>query len=52
MYKGGTNMYSETLIIKLPKELKEKLKEKAELNCQTASDYIRSLIVKDLRGNN
>lgn len=44
-------MYSETLIIKLPKELKEKLKEKADLNCQTVSDYVRGLIVKDLREN-
>ena len=44
-------MYTETLMIKLPKELKEQIKTTAELNCQTASDYIRSLVVKDLKEN-
>ena len=42
-------MYNDSIMIKLPKELKEKLKEKAELNCQRMSDYVRSLIVKDLK---
>jgi predicted DNA-binding protein len=44
-------MYSENLMIKIPKELKEQLKEEAELRCQTVSDYVRGLIVKDLREN-
>lgn len=44
-------MYNENLMIKLPKELKDKIKEQADLNCQTVSDYIRSLVVKDLREN-
>lgn len=45
-------MYDENLLIKLPKEMKEKIKNKAKENCQTASDYVRSLIVKDLKENN
>jgi predicted DNA-binding protein len=44
-------MYSENLMIKIPKELKEQIKEEAELHCQTVSDYVRGLIVKDLREN-
>lgn len=42
-------MYNDTLLIKIPVELKEKIKEKAELNCQNMSDYVRSLVVKDLK---
>ena len=44
-------MYDECIIVKLPKELKEKLKTKAEENCQNMSDYIRGLIVKNLKEN-
>lgn len=44
-------MYDECVIVKLPKDLKEKVKKKAEKNCQNMSDYIRSLIVKDLKEN-
>lgn len=44
-------MYSENLLIKLPKELKDKIKDKAQANCQTASEYVRSLVVKDLKEN-
>ena len=44
-------MYDNSLIIKLPKELKEKIKNKAQANCQTASEYVRSLVVKDLKEN-
>lgn len=44
-------MYNENLLIKIPKELKEKVKIKAEQNCQNMSDYVRSLIVKDLKEN-
>lgn len=44
-------MYDECVIVKLPKDLKEKVKKKAEQNCQNMSDYIRSLIVKDLKEN-
>lgn len=44
-------MYDEAILIKIPNDLKEKIKTKAKQNCQNMSDYIRSLIVKDLRGN-
>lgn len=46
---GGIKMYNDSIMIKLPKELKEKLKVEAELNCQKMSDYVRALIVKDLK---
>ena len=42
-------MYNESLLIKMPKEMKDKIKNKAKENCQTASDYVRSLVVKDLK---
>lgn len=42
-------MYNDSIMIKLPKELKEKLKVEASLNCQNMSDYVRALIVKDLK---
>ena len=42
-------MYDTKLIINLPKDLKEKMKAKAQENCQTVSDYLRSLVIKDLR---
>lgn len=41
-------MYDENLMILIPKEMKEKLKEKAKSKYQTVSDYVRNLIVKDL----
>lgn len=44
-------MYDENLIILIPKEIKAKIKKKAIENCQTVSDYVRSLIIKDLKGN-
>lgn len=44
-------MYDDSLLVKIPKEIKEKVKNKAKENCQTASDYIRGLIVKDLKEN-
>lgn len=44
-------MYNDNLLIKLPREIKEKVKNKAEENCQNMSDYIRCLIVKDLKEN-
>lgn len=44
-------MYKDNLFIKLPKEMKDKVKEKADQNCQSISDYVRSLIVKDLKEN-
>lgn len=42
-------MYNDSLLIKIPKEMKEKIKDKAVENCQTTSDYIRGLIMKDLK---
>lgn len=42
-------MYDGNLLIKLPQEIKEKIKNKAKANCQNMSDYIRGLIVKDLK---
>lgn len=42
-------MYNGNLLIKLPEELKEKVKNKAEKNCQNMSEYIRNLVVKDLK---
>ena len=44
-------MYKEDLFLKLPEGMKEKIKIRAEENCQSVSDYIRSLIVKDLKEN-
>lgn len=41
-------MYDENLMILIPKEMKEKIKEKAKNKYQTVSDYVRNLIVKDL----
>lgn len=42
-------MYNDSIMVKLPRELKDKLKEEASLNCQNMSDYVRALIVKDLK---
>lgn len=44
-------MYKEDLFIKLPEGMKEKIKNRANENSQSISDYIRSLIVKDLKEN-
>lgn len=44
-------MYNDNIMIKISKEMKEELKTKAEQNYQTVSDYVRSLILKDLREN-
>lgn len=41
-------MYNDNLMILIPKEMKEKIKEKAKSEYKTVSDYIRNLIVKDL----
>ena len=42
-------MYDETILIKVPSDLKQKVKEKARLNCQNMSDYVRALVIKDLK---
>lgn len=42
-------MYSENLMIKIPKELKDEAKKKAEQEYKTVSDYIRGLIIRDLQ---
>ena len=44
-------MYDENIIIKIPKALKERIKVQAGLNCQNVSEYVRSLIVKDIKEN-
>lgn len=44
-------MYDENLMILIPKEMKEQIKEKAKSKYQTVSDYVRNLIVKDLEKN-
>lgn len=41
-------MYNDNLMILIPKEMKEQIKEKAKSKYQTVSDYVRNLIVKDL----
>lgn len=41
-------MYDENLMILIPKEMKEQVKEKAKSEYKTVSDYVRNLIVKDL----
>lgn len=44
-------MYNDSLMILVPKELKEQIKKKAESRYQTVSDYVRNLIVEDLEEN-
>lgn len=41
--------YTETLIIRVPKELKDKIQEKASKNYKDVSVYIRDIIIKDLK---
>lgn len=41
-------MYDNNLMILVPKKMKEQIKEKAENNFQTVSEYVRGLIIKDL----
>lgn len=40
--------YDDNLMILIPKEMKEKIKEKAKSKYQTVSDYVRNLIIEDL----
>lgn len=42
-------MFDDNLMILIPKEMKEKVKEIAESQYQTVSDYIRGLIIKDIK---
>ena len=42
-------MYNDNLMILIPKEMKEKIKERAKSKYQTVSDYVRNLIVEDLK---
>lgn len=44
-------MYNDNLMILIPKEMKEQIKEKAKSEYKTVSDYVRNLIVKDLEEN-
>lgn len=41
-------MYNDNLLILVPKKMKERIKEKAESQFQTISEYVRGLIIKDL----
>lgn len=40
--------FNEVLYIKLPKELKEKMQQRADKKIKTTSEYVRDLIIKDL----
>ena len=53
---GGVDMktekkYTATLMIKLPKDMKEKFEEKANQKYKNLSEYIRDLIRKELEEN-
>ena len=41
--------YDEVIIFKISKDLKEKMESKAYEKGQTVSDYLRGLIVKDVK---
>lgn len=41
--------YDSQIFIKIPKAIKEQVDKKADEESKTISDYIRSLIVKDLK---
>lgn len=41
--------YTETLIIRVPKELKDKIQKKASKDYKDVSVYIRDIIIKDLK---
>ena len=43
--------YDDIFILKLPKDLKEKTKLKADARCKNVSQYIRDLIIKDIIGD-
>jgi hypothetical protein len=42
-------MYNDNLMILLPKRMKEEVKKKAASQYKTVSDYIRGLIIKDMK---
>lgn len=42
-------MFNDNLMILIPKEMKEKVKEIASKEYQTVSEYIRGLIAKDIK---
>ena len=44
-----TKKFEESLFIKMPKELKEKIAKKAEENFKNVSEYVRDLIVENLK---
>ena len=41
--------YTDTLILKIPKEMKNKLMNKAQKEYKTISEYVRNLINEDLK---
>lgn len=42
-------MFDDNLMILIPKEMKEQVKEIAAKEYQTISEYIRGLIIKDIK---
>lgn len=42
--------YNETLFIKIPENIKEVAKQRAEFRGKTLSEYVRDLIVRDIEG--
>lgn len=45
-------MFDEKLFILIPKDLKEKIKGIADEEYKTVSDYVRGLIIKDVKKRN
>ena len=43
--------YDGKMLIKIPKNIKEEARRKAESRGKTLSEYVRDLMVKDLKGN-
>ena len=43
--------YDGKMLIKIPENIKEEARRKAESRGKTLSEYVRDLMVKDLKGN-
>ncbi|MGN1327559.1 MAG: hypothetical protein ACI4VQ_05765 [Clostridia bacterium] len=42
--------YDGTMLIKIPEDIKEEARKKAESRGKTLSEYVRNLIVTDIKG--